>query len=609
MRTPRPLTPGKTNEESALTLHPVDVAIIVVYVVAVVAIGFAIRKLASRGVDGYFQGGRRIPWYVLGLSNASSMFDITGTMWFVTALFVCGLKGAWLPWLWPTFNQIFLMVYLSVWIRRSGVVTGAEWLKTRFSPGRGLELSHLSVVIFALISVVGFLSYAFQGVGRFASVILPWHLSANTYAILLMGITTLYVVLGGMYSVVLTDVLQFVMLTLASLVVGYIAIHGVSASQIQAATPDGWEKLFFGWHLDLDWSATLPAVNQKIAADGFSLFGLIWMMILFKGILVSLAGPAPNYDMQRILAARNPKEAALMSGLVSVALLPRYVLITGITVLGLVYFRPSLAAMGSAIDFEKIMPYVIHNLLPVGMVGLIIAGLLAAFMSTFDSTVNAGAAYVVNDLYLRYWRPGASSRAVVAVSYAASLGLVILGIAFGLMSSSINAVMQFIVSGLWVGYTAPNILKWHWWRLNGYGYFWGMISGIAAALVFPAVLPQVRLLYAFPVILAFSVAASVIASLATAPDEEETLVHFYRTVRPWGWWGPIRAKVADPVPVASWKRDAFNVAVGIVWQFSIMLIGIYLVLQAYRPLLLCLFLAVATSLVLKRTWYRHLARE
>ena len=120
-----------------MKLHPIDIGIITFYLIAVVLIGIYIRRRAGEGLDSYFLGGRKIPWYVLGVSNASSMFDITGTMWFVSVLFIYGLKGAWLPWLWPTFNQIFLMIFLAIWVRRSNVMTGAEWISTRFGSGRG----------------------------------------------------------------------------------------------------------------------------------------------------------------------------------------------------------------------------------------------------------------------------------------------------------------------------------------------------------------------------------------------------------------------------------------------------------------------------------------
>ena len=133
-----------------MVLHPLDLAIIAAYVVATVGIGFWISKKASKSLQSYFLGGNEIPWYALGLSNASGMFDISGTMWMVYLLFVYGMKSAWIPWLWPAFNQIFLMVYLSIWLRRSGVMTGAEWIRFRFGDGRGAKLSHLVVVLFAL---------------------------------------------------------------------------------------------------------------------------------------------------------------------------------------------------------------------------------------------------------------------------------------------------------------------------------------------------------------------------------------------------------------------------------------------------------------------------
>ena len=155
-----------------MNLHPIDLVIIGLYLIVVVVIGFLVSRRAGQDMDSYFLGGKSMPWWLLGIANASSMFDITGTMWLVYILFVYGMKGVWLPWLWPTFNQVFLMIYLAVWIRRSNVLTGAEWITTRFGPGRGGELSRISVVIFALASVIGFLGYAFQGIGKFTAVLL-----------------------------------------------------------------------------------------------------------------------------------------------------------------------------------------------------------------------------------------------------------------------------------------------------------------------------------------------------------------------------------------------------------------------------------------------------
>lgn len=227
-----------------MRLHSIDIAILIAYLATSILVGYWVSHRASRDMRAYFLGGNTMPWYVLGVSNASGMFDIAGTMWLVSLLFIYGLKSVWIPWLWPVFNQIFLMVYLSKWLRRSNVMTGAEWITTRFGMGRGARLSHLVVVVYALVSVIGFLTYAFKGIGKFATNFLPWHLSANEYALILMGVTTFYVVKGGMFSVVVTEVIQFCILSVASIAIGVIAMLKVSPEMLQRVVPAGWNQPF-----------------------------------------------------------------------------------------------------------------------------------------------------------------------------------------------------------------------------------------------------------------------------------------------------------------------------------------------------------------------------
>ena len=593
-----------------MSIHPIDITILVLYLIAVVSVGIYLTTRASQNLDTYFLAGRSVPWYILGVSNSSSMFDITGTMWLVLMFLVYGVKGAWIPWIWPTFNQIFLMVYLSIWIRRSNVLTGSEWITTRFGNGKGAELSRISVLVFAMVSVIGFLAYAFQGIGKFASVFFPFDISPELYAITFMGITTIYVVLGGMYSVVFTDLIQFTLLTIVSFVIGFIAFTRVTPEALHAVIPNGWLDLAFTWELDLDWSALIPAANDQIMADGWNLFTIFFMMMIFKGILISLAGPTPGYDMQRILAAKTPREAGLMSAIVSVCQIPRWFMIVGITTLALVYFSNDLVAMGDNVDFELVLPWVISEFLPVGLVGFVLAGMLAAFMSTFDSTVNAGAAYLVNDVYKRYFNPNAPTGLYIKASYIASFLIVGVGIAFGFMSESVNSVTQWIVSGLFGGYTAPNILKWHWWRFNGFGYFCGMIAGVLAALIMPMALPELSPLNAFPFILIVSGIAGISGSLMTAPDDEKTLEEFYKNVRPWGFWKPILKKIqssdANVRKNDNFYRDMFNIFIGMVWQINMVLVPIYLLVYEYTAFTVSLILVIGTTLILKKNWYDKL---
>lgn len=608
-----------------MSLSWIDISIVILYLVLTLFLGFYLSKRASKNLEAYFLGGNSIKWYYLGLSNASGMFDISGTMWTVTLTFVYGLKSAWIPWLWPVWNQIFVMVFLAIWMRRSNAMTGAQWITFRFGDGRGGRLAHIIVVIFAVVSVIGFIAYFVEGIGKFATTFLPWDLSTDilalhltseqSYALIIIGITTLYTLKGGMYSVVSTEVIQFLIMTVACIAIGIIAYNQVTPEQIIAATPDGWSDLMPQWNLNLDWSQTFPELNDKIASDGYELFGMLIMMMVLKGIFASLAGPVPSYDMQRILSTRTPSDAAKMSGLTPLVLfIPRYLMVAGLTVLALVYLKPELQAMGVDMDFEMVLPMAIQSFVPIGVKGLLLAGLLAAFMGTFAAFVNAAPAYLVNDLYKKYVNPKASNKKLIRYSYAASLVLVLIGVSVGLFVTSLNSLTLWITSSLFGGYAAANVLKWIWWRFNGMGYFAGMLGGLVASLVVPPLtrmlFPGIIDIYIFPVIFLITFLACVFTSMATKPEDMSTLKQFYKQTRPWGFWNPIKGEILKEDPNfqgnKDFKRDAFNVVIGIIWQMSMIVIPLYLLTKNTEETIIAVVIFIATSVILKKTWYNNL---
>src|SRR5512133_471216 len=346
-------------------MHALDSTIIVLYLLMMGAVGWWVAKKASRNVESYFLAGKSLPWWSIGVAHGSSGVDITGTMWFVTMLFVYGVKATWLLWVWPLFSVIFLMMYLGTWVRRSNVLTGAEWMRTRFGESTGARLAYLSVVVYALVHVIGFLSYAFRGIGEFTRPFFPWDFSDEVYGTAMLLITGIYCVVGGMYSVVMNDLIQFVLKVIAAIGIAVIAIVLIQPEQIMAAVPQGWDNLFFGTHLTLDWSKLMPELNKRIygsGGDGYSLFMLFTGMLFLKGVLVSMAGPTPNYAIQHILSPRTPHEAALENMVMAlVSLAPRFLLVAGIAVLGIVFFSPDLAAMGAQVNFEKILPNVLRS--------------------------------------------------------------------------------------------------------------------------------------------------------------------------------------------------------------------------------------------------------
>lgn len=606
-----------------MLLQTVDIVIILLYLAAMILLGIVLKKRAQHDKESYLLGGKKLPWYMLGLSNASDMFDISGTMWMVTLAFVYGLKSIWIPWLWPVFNQVFLMMYLSVWLRRSNVTTGAEWLGTRFgTKGQGVMASHTIVIIFALISCFGFLAYGFIGLGKFVEIFVPWssvgsHLPftiepqyvPHFYGVVFCLFTMFYSILGGMTSIVIGDVVKYTIMSAAAIVIAVIATQHLALKPL--IVPDGWLSPFFGWTLeDLNWTGIIDEVNRKIQSDGFDLFTIFFMMMLFKGVFASLAGPTPNYDMQKILSTKSPKDAAKMSGLVSVVLLPiRYAMVIGFAVLGLLYYGQLNLQSATGVDFERILPSAILQFVPVGLMGLLLAGLMAAFMGTFAGTLNAAQAYFTNDIYLKYIKPHASNQAIRNTNYISGIAIAVIGISLGFFAEDVNSVLQWIVSALYGGYIAANMLKWYWWRFNASGFFWGMLAGIVPALVFPLLFNFLDLYY-FPVLFALSLSGSILGSLCAKPTDTEVLKEFYRTVKPWGLWKPIRLLVAaeDPAFIANknFSRDMFNVVLGIIGQLCLTILPMYLVLMMKAELLVTIILLAAVAITLKKTWWNKL---
>lgn len=607
-----------------MKLQAIDIAIILCYLVTMLMLGWFLRKKARENKESYLMGAKKLPWYMLGLSDASDMFDISGTMWMVALCFVYGMKSIWIPWLWPVFNQVFNMMFLSKWLRRSNANTGAEWLATRFGvKGKGVNASHTVVVAFALIGCLGFLAYGFVGLGKFVEIFIPWdavkdyvpfnvapQYVAHFYGIVFTLFAVFYSVLGGMHSIVIGDLIKYAIMTIGCFAVAIIAMQHLHGKSLNV--PHGWDNPFFGWNLDLSWKGIVDDAMTKINDDGYGLFGILFMMMLFKGVFASLAGPAPNYDMQKILSTKSPKEASKMTGFVSLILLPvRYSMIIGLTVLGLLYYNQLNLDNGSGgVDFEKILPATINNFLPVGVLGLVLTGLFGAFMGTFSGTLNAAQAYFVNDVYLKHINPNAGNKKIMTMNYLSGVVIVAVGIVIGFFAKDVNSILQWIVSGLYGGYIAANVLKWYWWRFNANGFFWGMFAGVAGALIFSRLFSGIEFLYYFPALFIISIAGCLIGTFTAPATDTDVLKKFYSTVKPWGFWQPVHAMVLADNPSFEankrFKLDMFNVVLGIIAQLCLTILPMYVVLWMKLPLLITIIILIIIIAILKKTWWNKL---
>lgn len=569
-----------------------DYSVIVFYFAVVISLGFWYQKRASRNLESYFLGGKRMHWLALAMSGSVSNFDITGTMWIVSMLFLMGMKSMWIHWMWGWMMGAFFLAYMGKWVKRSNVMTGAEWMITRFGEGQGGNFARTAYALMAVITQASFIGYAFQGIGKFASIYIS--LEPTTCALIIIGITTLYVLLGGLYSVVVTDVIQTVILTLASIIIAVVAYSHLTPGILKNSLSRGWASLAPKWRL-VEFAGTENSV--------YEFFGALVIVWVLKGILLNSGGPAQMYDFQRFLAARSERDAAKIGAAWSAFLIVRWGMAMGIVLL-------ALSGIANVNDPEQVMPLVLRDFLPAGVRGFVIAGLLAAFMSTFSSTVNSGASYIVRDFWQPFIRPLASQRTLIRASYAATIGVVLGGILIGYQAKSIAQIWNWMMMALGAGVVIPNVLRWYWWRMNGWGYAAGTIAGILGSII-ALFNPELPMFIVFPPIIITSLGACILISLITPAVDEPVLTSFYKKVRPFGFWHPIRAlsqlsaqELARPSE-RTW-RALLNTGLGIVAITGLYLFPMYLVGHWHARALISFSVSLVAVGILALTWLRHL---
>ena len=506
----------------------VDAVIIVTFLVVVTIVGYMMSKIASQGLDDYFLGGKRIPWWVLGISTATSNFDMAGTMIIVAVVFSLGFKGFLVEIRGGVgLSLAFLMVFLGKWLRRSRVMTSAEWMKLRFGTDTQGKAAHILSAAANIILSLGMIIYFSKGAGKFLTHFLP--LSEITCTSVMVTIGLFYTLMSGLYGVVFTDVVQMILLTFTAI---FVSIHAF-VMQPTAGMPD--HLLNFNLEIPQGMGQALLDKDPESWGPILSTFGLCVVFWFFRTTLEGMGGVG-GYTDQRFFAARTEREAGLLTLESIVLSLFRWTMVAGLVIMGYHLLKQGGAAadiIGK--DSEQVLPIVLGQLLPTGIRGLVLAGLIAAAMSTFDSTLNAGAAYLVKDIYQAYINPEADGRDLMRMSRVATIGLCVAGVAFAAIVPNINQIWGLITMGIGAGLFVPLWLRWYWPRFNGFGFAAGTGAGIGAALIFNAILSW-PLYSSFPTIVGSALVASVVVALMTKPVDEDLLVRFYLQINPWGAW-------------------------------------------------------------------------
>jgi Na+/proline symporter len=263
-------------------------------------------------------------------------------------------------------------------------------------------------------------------------------------------------------------------------------------------------------------------------------------------------------------------------------------------------------------DPETVLPVVINQLVPIGIKGILIAGLMAAAMSTFDSTVNAGAAYWVKDIYHTYINPEASEKQLMRHSRWSSVIIVILGLGFMLAITNINEIWGWITSSLGAGLLIPTLTRWYWWRMNGNGFALGTAFGMIAAVLQRIFLPGIPEYYAFIIATVSSLVGMLIGTYSSKPTDEAVLFEFYKRTRPFGFWGPIRkklgAEVLEKINTEN-RRDIISTFFAVPWQVVLFLTGMALIMKSWTQFGVLSIILAILSIALYFNWFRHLSTE
>jgi solute:Na+ symporter, SSS family len=581
--------------------HPswgiIDLSIIGLYFAVMALIGFAVRGRATRQLDSYYLGDRAVPWWMLGLAGCSSYIDVGGTMAMVGVLFYLGLKSIWITHVfWGWFMICLYMAFQAKYIRRSGVMTFAEWNETRFGASREAEGARLAAAVFLLVLMICNLMYMAVGTGKFVEEFLP--LPRWQSSLIVFGVVGVYVTLGGFFGVILTDVFQTVLIALGAVVLTVLAFQGDSGSGVMAAKNADWLSLAPTWSLWSGYAQEVPASYRHYAAFGpVLLAGFLWMIFRL------LAGPNV-WDFQFFLSTRSPRDASLAAGLWTVGYTLRWFIGLAFLVLGL-----RLLGSPAGFDAEKIMPLVLQHL-PVGLRGVFMAVLLAALMSTLSAMINVTSSVVLNDFLRRYLARQLPEGRLVRLGQVASLGAITLGFLFSLSFQDVVSAWETMIFVVVTMILAPATMRWHWWRFGARAFVWSMISSAAFILLQKLLFPKWTIGLTLTVDVLVSVALTLLLGALLRPADMEVLVKFYARVRPFGCWGPVRAEAVrrglvparDPMP----RIDLLNGLVTALFQAALALVPFYLFLRQWRQMYLWLGALAILSVVLYFTWYKNL---
>ena len=335
-----------------MVLQTIDYLAIAIYALVIIAFGVVLHRKASGGLDDYFLGGRRLPWYLLGTSGMSNWFDLTGTMVITSFIFLIGPRALFIEFRGgAVLILVFLLCFTAKWHRRSGVMTGAEWMQFRFGNGKDADAARLLTALVSILPVIGMIAYLLRGTGQFLSLFFPF--SPNICAIGFAMLAVVYVASAGFYGVVAADILQSVLVITAAIALSFIVYNmfvPVEVEGVVISAADSLGNLATSVTGNANWADAMPSWHVEMPNDPeYHYFQFLVIAMGFYMVQQSISGLASGAD-QKYFAAKSDKECGKLNALVSILISVRWPMMIGVAILGLMTVNKYFNADG---DLER----------------------------------------------------------------------------------------------------------------------------------------------------------------------------------------------------------------------------------------------------------------
>jgi Na+/proline symporter len=539
------------------------------YMAGTLALGLALARRASKSMEAFFVGGREIPWWLAGTSMAATTFSVDTPLYVAGVVGTRGIAGNWEWWSFAVAHVVLLYVFARLW-SRARVVTDNELSELRYGGTPAAVLRGTKGFLYAVVLGAMGIGLAMLAMVKVVEAlqILPAvgpGLGAQGRLWTVVGVSVLVLVyagIAGLWGVVVTDFLQFFLGMVGAVAVAFFAVRDVGGLGELVAAAGQWEGVDLLAFTPLEWSGGLiPTGWSALAGISGSTF-LAYILLQWWSFRRSDGG---GEFVQRLASARSEEDAEKAAWLFNFL---HYVFRTWpwiLVALAAVVLYPELE------DRELGYPRLMLDFLPAGLLGLVVASLVAAFMSTVSTIINWSASYLTNDVYARFVRQGAGEPELVLAGRVASVVITALGGAAAFFAEDVTTLFRIIIA---VG-TGPGlvlVLRWFWWRINAWTEAAAMVAGFVVGLA-TSVVPVLHIedfgLRLLVTSLA-SVAVWLPVMLVTRPEKPEVLESFYRRVRPAGPGWRRQQEATGMEPLGDLGHDAARVVAGMAFLFGLM---------------------------------------